>query len=181
MVDGIPVTSVPRTIFDVAALGDRRRVERAIHETEVRRLYDRLSIADLMRRYPRRPGSTLLREVLGGGTGATINDFEEDFAALLERHGLPMPRFNPDLVVRGRSLKPDCLWADEMVIVELDGRAVHGTRRAFESDRGRDRLLTVAGWTVIHVTWGQLQGEPEAVVSDLRRLLHCTRPASSTS
>jgi very-short-patch-repair endonuclease len=71
----------------------------------------------------------------------------------------------------GRFFEADCLWAEERIIVELDGRAVHGTRRAFEQDRERDRLLQSDGWRVVRVTWRQLRDDVPAVVSDLRRLL----------
>ncbi len=172
MAEGIPVTSAPRTIFDLAAVGTKGQVERALHEAEVLRRYDPLSVADLLRRYPRRPGSALLREVLEQrGAGATINDFEEDFSALLERHGLPRPRFNADLVVGDRNLKPDCLWVDERLIVELDGREAHETAEAFEQDRERDRLLLLDGWRVMRVTWRQLREREAAVSADVRRAL----------
>lgn len=179
LVDGIPVTSVARTIFDLAAVASRRRVERAMHEAEVRQLSDRLSVPDLMRRYPRRQGCRLLREAIGAdGRGFVENDFEELFAKLLERYDLPRARFNADLAIEGRFVKPDCLWPEHRLLVELDGRAVHGTKRAFESDRERDRLLTAAGWRVVRVTWRQLHDEPKAIVEDLKRTLRASRPAS---
>jgi very-short-patch-repair endonuclease len=57
------------------------------------------------------------------------------------------------------------------LVVELDGRASHGTRRAFEKDRERDRLLMAEGWRVVRVTWRQLRDDAPAVAADLRRLL----------
>jgi very-short-patch-repair endonuclease len=56
-------------------------------------------------------------------------------------------------------------------MVELDGYAVHGTRRSFEGDRERDRLLQARGWRVIRLTWRQLRDDPAAVARDLRVLL----------
>jgi hypothetical protein len=119
VVDAIPVTTVPRTIFDLAARGDRRPVERALHEAEVRHLTDRLSIPDLLERYPRHAGAPLLRELLGMGpmSGFTDNDAEAAFADLIERHGLPRPRLNADLVVDGRHFRPDCIWEGHRVVV----------------------------------------------------------------
>jgi very-short-patch-repair endonuclease len=40
-----------------------------------------------------------------------------------------------------------------------------------QRDRARDRALNVAGWRVVRVTWRQLASEPEALATDLRRLL----------
>lgn len=174
VVDGIPVTTVPRTILDLAAAVSKRQLERAFNEVEVRGLTDRLSIPDLLARYPRRRGSAVLRALLDEGAavpGVTQNDFEELFVALLDLHRLPRPRFNADLFLRGRFFSVDCLWPDEQLIVELDGRAVHRTRRAFEADRERDRLLLVEGWRVMRVTWRQLREKGGAIAADLRRAL----------
>lgn len=172
--DGIPVTTVPRTVLDLAAVVPKRRLERALNEVEVQGLTDRLSIPDLLERYPRRRGSAVLRSLLGEGAaarGVTRNDFEERFAALVDSHDLPRPRFNADLAIGGRFFEVDCLWANERLIVELDGGAVHGTARAFESDRERDRLLLVEGWRVMRVTWRQLCDQGAAIASDVRKAL----------
>jgi very-short-patch-repair endonuclease len=174
VVDGIPVTTVPRTVLDLAAVGSRRQVERALNEAEVRQLTDRLSIPDLLARYPGRRGTVVLRKLLAEGaeaSGVTRNDFEELFVPLLDSHGLPRPRFNADFAVAGRFVCVDCLWQRERLIVELDGRAAHGTREAFEADRERDRLLMVDGWRVMRVTWRQLHSQPASIASDLRKAL----------
>ncbi|HEX6688812.1 MAG TPA: DUF559 domain-containing protein [Solirubrobacterales bacterium] len=174
-VDGIPVTTVPRTILDLAAVGSRRQVERVLNEVEVQGLTDRLSIPDLLARYPRRRGSAALRELLSEAAearGATKHKLEERFVELIDSHRLPRPRFNADLAVGGRFFCVDCLWIDQRLIVELDGRAVHGTRQAFEADRERDRLLMVDGWRVMRITWRQLRNQSSAVASDLRRALN---------
>lgn len=174
VVDGISVTTVPRTVLDFAALASRRQVERVLNEVEVKGLTDRLSIPDLLARYPGRRGTAVLRDLLGEGAeagGVTRNDFEEAFVPLLESHRLPRPRFNADVAVAGRFFSADCLWQRERLIVELDSRAVHGTRKAFENDRERDRLLMVDGWRVMRVTWRQLRHQPSAIATDLRKAL----------
>jgi very-short-patch-repair endonuclease len=71
----------------------------------------------------------------------------------------------------GRFFEIDCLWQERRLAVELDGRAVHGTPLAFESDRERDRALLAAGWSTMRVTWRQLHDEPKEIASDLSRLL----------
>jgi very-short-patch-repair endonuclease len=173
-VNWIPVTSVPRTLLDLASVLTKRQLERALNEAEVLRLTDRLSLPDLLERYPRRTGSAVLRTLLREGVadrGITRSELERRFLAVLEGTGLPRPRLNARVSVRGRLFEADCLWSRQRVIVELDGRAVHGTRRAFEDDRERDRLLQAGGWRVIRITWRQLRDDAPAVVADLRRLL----------
>jgi hypothetical protein len=143
-------------------------------EAEVRELRDRVSLPMLLERYPRRRGSRWLRALLASEEpgGITRNDFEELFVAFLDEHGLPRPRLNATLALRGRFLKPDCLWRKQRLVVELDGRAVHGTEQAFESDRQRDRILLAEGWRWARVTWRQLRDEPAAVADDLRAALY---------
>src|SRR3977135_996279 len=92
---------------------------------------------------------------------------ERRFLAVLARTNLPRPRLNAHVSVRGRFFEVDCLWAEQRLIVELDGRESHGTDLAFEKDRERDRLLLVEGWRVTRVTWRQLRDEPPAVIADL--------------
>lgn len=177
MIDGVPVTTVPRTIFDLASMATMRQVERAFNEAEVRQLRDSLSIPDLLERYPGRRGAAVLRAIVGDEakfSGVTRNDFEERFAHLVDAHGLPRPRFNADIAVRGRFFEADALWTGAKLIVELDGRAAHGTKRAFETDRERDRLLQADGWRVVRVTWRQLRDGEAAIAADLRAILGST-------
>lgn len=173
VIDGIPVTSIHRTLLDLAGLLDRRRLERALNEAEVRRLTDRLSIPQLLARHPRRRGAATLRELLAEKRHVDIsrNDFEELFLALVVRSGLPRPRMNASLWIRGRFFEPDCLWREQRLMVELDGREVHATDEAFEDDRERDRILLAEGWRTARVTWRQLLHQPDEVVADLRQAL----------
>jgi very-short-patch-repair endonuclease len=171
--DGIPVTSPFRTIFDLAAVAPIREVERAWHEAEVQRLTDRVSLPLLLERYPGRRGTRKLRALLESPepVGFTRNDFEEAFLALVIAHELRRPRMNADLSVRGRFFQVDALWEAERVAVELDSRSVHGTRKRFETDRQRDRILAAEGWKTFHITWLALQQEPDEIIADLKAAL----------
>lgn len=173
VVDGIPVTAPFRTIFDLAAVLKMRDLERAWHEALVRGLTAKVSLPVLLERYPGRRGARNLWALLESKRpeGITRNDFEEAFLALIDAHGLPRPRMNADLAVRGRFFEIDALWERERVALELDSRGVHGTPKKFESDRQRDRILVAEGWRTMRVTWQQLQDEPEAIVADLRVVL----------
>lgn len=135
-----------------------------------------LSVPDLLERYPGHAGAPLLREILaiGADNGSTANDFEAIFASLIEQHRLPWPQFNVDLFLDGRHFRPDCMWEEQRVVVELDGRTVHGTRKAFDADRERDRIFVANGWRVVRVTWRQLTTSPGRLVRDLRRVLGIT-------
>jgi hypothetical protein len=150
-VRGIPVTSVPRTMFDLAGMLKEREVERAWNEMEVREYTDRLSVPHLLARYPGRKGSVLLARLANRKTlpvGITRNDLEEAFL-----------------------YEVDCLWDEERVAIELDGGGAHGTTRAFQKDRERDRILLAEGYRPARVTWDQIHETPTEVAADLRQIL----------
>lgn len=171
---GIPVTTVPRTILDLAAVERPEAVESALRQAEYRRLYDRLSVRDLLDRYPRRAGTRAVRTALARldeSAGRVESPLEERFLPFLDRHRLPRPQFNASLEVGGKRYRVDCLWPLQRQIVELDGWEAHSTRSAFHADRARDRRLRAADYGVTHLTWAQLEDEPQVIATDLRRLL----------
>jgi very-short-patch-repair endonuclease len=173
--DGIPVTTVPRTIFDLAATEDVDTVTAMLRESEHQNLWDRLSLPDLVERYPARRGVKRVRlallRVTEEPSGRKRSPLEERFAPFIRRHRLPMPRFNDWIFLGPRRYQVDCHWPGTGRIVELDGWEGHGTRSAFQGDRERDRRLAAAGYSVTRLTWNQLRDEPEAIASDLRVLL----------
>jgi very-short-patch-repair endonuclease len=171
---GIPVTTPPRTLLDLAAVLDAGQVERAMNEAEFLRLTDPTSLDDLVDRHRGRPGTRTIRELLKTHTiGATItrSELEARFLRFLDDAVLPRPRMNVSLQLEDRWIEADCVWPDQRVIAELDGHASHATTAGFERDRARDRALQAAGWRVIRITWRQLHEEPDAVARDLERLL----------
>jgi very-short-patch-repair endonuclease len=183
---GIPVTSISRTLFDLAALLPRDRVERAINEAEYQRRRDRLSLPQLVERYPRRKGVATIKAILADrarASGITRSELEHLFLSFLTARGFPAPEVNVPIVIAGRWFECDCVWRDRQVIVELDGLAAHGTAAAFERDRARDRTLHAAGWRIARITWRQLQDEPDAVAYDLSAILSAgssSAPSRST-
>lgn len=179
--DGIPVTIVPRTIFDLAADEPVDRVEHALRESERLRLHDALSLQHLLDRYPRRKGSRTVRECLRRRrelpAGVSREALEARFLVFLDRFGLPRPRLNAWITLGPHRYQVDCLWPEQRVTVELDGYETHGTWSAFQSDRNRDRRLLAAGYRGPRVTWHHLDEISEEIAADLRSLLTLTQPA----
>jgi very-short-patch-repair endonuclease len=180
---GIPVTTVPRTLLDIAAVLPRHQVERAINEAEVRRLGDPLPLAVLLARYPCRRGVAVARAILDDsriGSTITRSELEERFLAFLIDHRLPRPEVNANIRIGNRSIECDFAWPRQSLIAELDGQAFHATTATFERDRARDRALNVAGWRVVRITWLQLHVEATALAADLRRLLGLRASATAS-
>lgn len=179
VVEGIPVTTVPRTILDLAATEPFDVVKSLIREMEFKELWDSLSLWDLIERYPGRRGIRKVRLALEGLRDEPAGEFksplEERFASFLPDHRLPLPVFNDWILVGDRRFQVDCHWPGTTQIVELDGWQAHKSRSAFNQDRNRDRILTAAGYTITHITWSQLDDEPEAIASDLRVLLQAAK------
>ena len=169
--NGIEVTTVPRTLLDLASVLAPDRLERAVHEVEVLRLTDPLSIPEVMARHPRSPGIATLRGAVGSPLRITKRELEHRYRHLLIAHQIDPPRTNALVTVSTRTFEVDCLWKPQRLVVELDGRAVHDTALAFEADRERDRLLMLAGWRIARFTWRQVTECPDVVAAQTRALL----------
>jgi Protein of unknown function (DUF559) len=172
-VDGIPCTSVARTLLDLAAVVHQRVLERACDQAEVLGVLDWAAMDEVLSRARGRAGVRKLRGVLETGhVGKDIprTELEERFLRLCRRHDPPQPEVNVWMTVETEEMDVDFLWRRHRVIVETDGFHTHGTRQAFQRDRRRDQLLALAGWQVIRFTWDDVTNEPRYVTEVLRRL-----------
>jgi predicted transcriptional regulator of viral defense system len=168
--DGIPVTTAARTLLDLAAILDQHRIARAAERAEALRLASPTSLADLVDRYPRRPGTPNLKRLIDAHRivpTTTRSRLERRFLTFLDANELPRPLVNESV----DPFTPDFRWTDQRLIIELDGFETHGTRAAFERDRARDRALTAQGWRVARITKRQLDEGPNELAAELRALL----------
>ena len=167
--NGIPVTSVARTLLDLAEVVPRRRLDRALEQSERLGLFDLRVVERLMRRSRGRHGLRPLKAALRDYRlpAFTRSELERRFLDLCDRAGLPRPAAN--MFLAGQEV--DMVWSAQRLVVELDGHDSHGTRAAFERDRVRDTMLQLAGYRVLRVTDRRLEAEPAQVVGAVRRLL----------
>lgn len=173
-VDGIPVTTVARTILDLAAVDDRHRVERAMEQAEALRLADTTPLAALAARYPGRRGTAVLKAIIGKDSraaGITRSHLEDRFLRFLAERGLPPPDPNAWLHLGEDWIEGDCVWPEQRLVVELDSWQYHATKAAFRRDRARDRRLQLAGWVPIRVTAWDVEEEPDRLEAELVGLL----------
>ena len=168
--DGIPITTVARTLLDLAETVRRQQLRRAFEHAERLRLLDIRALEELCKRSRGRRGLRPLKALLAEAKGpppATRSDLEDRFLDLVREANLPLPVVNG--LVEG--FEVDMHWPERQLVVELDSRAWHGTDAAFERDRMRDTELQLAEHRVLRITHRRLEGAPESVVSDLRRAL----------
>jgi len=166
--DGIPVTSPARTLFDLAGSGHSRMVERAFARALLRDVTTRDRVAAIRARYAGRSGTALLRKLLGSGRPArTRSEAEHRFLRLVRSARLPAPQVN----VRLGPYEVDFYWPDRHLAVEIDGFTFHASRTAFERDRERDANLATRGIRVLRFTWRQLTDTRDVVLVRLAQTL----------
>ncbi len=113
VVDGIPVTTVARTLVDLGDATSRRAVETAVEQAEVLRLFDLQAIEQAIARARNRRGPALLSSLLEGQRGQTLTEsnLEEAFLAIVRRAGLPDPETNAHMTLPdGTPIRIDFLW-----------------------------------------------------------------------
>jgi very-short-patch-repair endonuclease len=166
---GIPVTTVARTLVDLTDVLGSDRVLRAIREAEFLRLLDHHALNAAVQRAHGRRRLTVLKEAIQAHTPGQIvrEELEHRFLELVREAGLPPPETNVKITARGRRYEIDCLWREQRVAVELDGRAAHARTAAFESDRRKDAALNAIGLRPLRFTWLRVTREPADVIAEL--------------
>lgn len=179
--DGIPVTTVARTLVDLTDVLGRDRILRAIREAEFLRLLDLDALtAAVKRAHGRRRLSSLRAALARHRPGQIVRDeLEHRFLELVREAGLPNPETNMKIEARGRRYEIDCLWREQRVAVELDGRAAHARTMAFEADRRKDAALNAIGLRPLRFTWYRVTKEAGEVIAELRATLDQSSAPSS--
>jgi hypothetical protein len=165
---GLAVTTVERTLIDVASMRNTMTLRSTLAEADHRNLLDPPSLTAQLR--SGQPGARALRQALATHLpelATTDSELEIQFLLLVERAGLPIPETNAYV----EDLKVDAFWPAHRLVVELDGHATHANPVANENDRARELKLRAAGYRVVRYTWEQVTRSPDEVVADLRRLL----------
>jgi very-short-patch-repair endonuclease len=164
---GVPVTNVPRTIVDLAAILPADELARAFHEAVVKHHTRPQAVEAILARRHNWPGARELRRVLWGDERVSLSKLESVFIAAVRRARLPLPMTN--VSADGRYV--DCRWPEHRLTVELDSYRYHGTRYAFEQDRQREREARSRGDEFRRYTWRDVVEDPEPMLRDLRALL----------
>ena len=165
--DGIPVTTVPRTLVDIAPKLTPEALARAAHQAAARFRTRPEHVEAILQRRPNSPGAKELRRVLRGDTPALLSQLERAFNALLGKHGLPLPQTNRNY--DGHYV--DCRWPHHHLTVELDSYAFHNTRHSWQHDRKRDREARARGDRLIRYTWEDVTQTPDETAAELQHLL----------
>jgi Transcriptional regulator, AbiEi antitoxin/Protein of unknown function (DUF559) len=167
--ENIPITTVHRTLLDLAATARDDQLERALAQAMYLQLYDQRAIDDVIGRSNGRRGTSVLRDATKQEPQITKSMWEIRMLALVRGAGLPEPITNRSLHAPDHGVcYPDFYWPAYDLIVETDGWEAHRTLAAFRSDRAKDAALTAAGYKVLRFTWDV---EDATVLRRLRALL----------
>jgi very-short-patch-repair endonuclease len=152
--EGIPITTVYRTLLDLAATARSDQLENALAQAMHLQLYDQHAIDDVIARSNGHRGTKVLAEATRQEPRITKSMWESRMLKLVRRAGLPEPICNKALHAPDHGeCKPDFYWPAYDLIVETDGWEAHRTLAAFRSDRAKDAALTAAGYKVLRFTW----------------------------
>lgn len=168
---GIPVTSVAWTLLDLAAVLRPHQLRRAVEQAEQRELFDLRAVTAALAADPGRPGSpkllALLDDMKDHGVTRTRSEVEAALLQLCLDHDLPRPQVNR----YDNAREVDFRWPRERLIVEVDGWQFHRSRRAFVTDRARDRAALATGWRVARFPATEVIDNAAGVAAELTTLL----------
>lgn len=177
LVDGIPTTTVARTVVDLAGLLAPADLEYLLDDA----ICKRVTVARIRWRFEAlthrgRAGVATLGALLAERGRRYVppqRQLEHRVLRLLKRSGVPAPVHQHPVYRDGTLLaKLDFAWPDQRVAIEADGFEVHGTsKRAFEHDRRRGNKVVLDRWLVLHVTWQRLDTDPDGFLAEVREAL----------
>ena len=174
---GIPVTTVARTLVDIAADVSEYELGKACHEAGVRHGTTPNEVEFLLACRPNCRGASKLRRIVGGDAKISLSRLESRFIELLRDEGLPLPVTNRP--AGGRRV--DCRWPEYGLTVELDSYRFHNSRHAWEQDRRRERQAFARGDDLRRYTWDDVVEAPRQMLAELHALLPCQTQVGAPS
>ncbi len=176
VVDGIAVTSLSRTLADLAAVVPRRELANALDRAERLQLLDLSRVDELLARSRGRRGAAALGAAIAAWRPRnTRSELEDRHLELVSAAGLQGPEVNVLLAGERERHEVDALWRGAALVVQLDGFAYHRTRRDRERDAAADADLELAGYRVLRLTWDDVTVRSASTARRLRRLLGASR------
>ncbi len=174
-VEGIPTTSVSRTLLDLATQISYEGLESAANEAEVLKIFDLREMEDLLGRSNGRRGIRRLRHVLEhgdiSGENQSKSDLERLFARICAQYSLPSPSINRWILLGDEYHQVDFLWRSKKVVIEVDSRRYHRTGWKLARDARRDELLPRHGYLHARIPEDLLTESPFDAVQTVTALL----------
>jgi very-short-patch-repair endonuclease len=165
IVDGIPITTVARTLLDCSTPALRVDVGKMLHEAGVQTQFDARDVWAVLARNPTHPGARRLDRALREEHPVTRSGLEDAMVALLRGARLDGWRSNRHVWAGNELLEVDFVWLDARVIVEVDSARYHSSRWRRREDAEKTAKLQAAGWIVLRFTDAEINGAPASVAA----------------
>jgi hypothetical protein len=167
---GIPITTVARTVVDMAPDSTPGELAELFHHAVVKFRVKPYHVEAVLQRRPNAKGAQTLRRVIKGDERALLSVLERGFIALLRKHNLPLP--NTNIPKDGHWV--DCRWPEYRLTVELDSYQFHSTKHAWQQDYQRERKARSRGDAYRRYIWDDVFEDTAPTIADLRELLSTT-------
>ncbi len=174
---GIPVTTAPRTIFDLCGELHPARAERALDSALARKIVtigaleaalDELAVHG-------RAGTVILRDLIAARHGSFVapeSELEARFLAMLVQHRVRQPDQQVVIADRDGPIgRVDFVWTDARLVIETDGAAYHDGLLDIRNDAERDRRLIRLGYRIRRYRWTDVVERSDVIVAELRDML----------
>jgi len=166
---GVPVTSVERTVVDLARVLPFRS---GVVVADSALFSDQTSAAKLrtvIDACERWPGVDRARQVVDFAHPLAESPFESISRVAFRDGGLPAPQLQVWIMGHGHALgRVDFLWEEHRTIAEADGAAKYADPGVARKQLRRDAELREAGFEVVHFTWRDLTTTPDQVIGSIR-------------
>ena len=164
---GIPITTVPRTLVDLAAVFPLDALARACHEAGVLHRTTPGQVKQVLARRPKSPGAAKLWLIMAGDEPVTLSKLERGFVKVVRREGLPLPITNKP----AGSKRVDCRWPEHNLTVELDSYRFHNSYYSWDQGYRREREARARGDEFRRYTWSDVFEDSTYMLSELGELL----------
>lgn len=171
--DGVPVTSIARTLADLMTGVERVRAVWALDDALRRGLGTKSDVIAVIERWRGGAGCVSARERLDEADGVAESILETAGRLVLQDRQVPLPVPQHELWAPNGTLlaRLDGAYLREKVALEFDGADPHGLPEAVFRDRWRQNGLPELGWTVLRFTWWDVMRDPDRVAETVRRTL----------
>jgi len=174
---GVPVTTVPRTVVDLARMLDLRAGVVVADSALQQKLTSRRELLAVIAACPRWRGVRTAAHVVEFADAKAESPLESLARVVFAECGLPPPELQVEIRDSGFIGRVDFLWRKFRTVAEADGAAKYEDRSRASYEFRRDARLRDAGLEVVHFTWKDITSDAAAVASSIRRAFEraCSR------
>ena len=176
----IPVTTVARTLIDIAANVDRKRLAEMFDDAAKRKLVNVTRLRRTLEELGPRHGSASVRRIIAERDGIDVprTVMESRFLEVVMKYKLPVPDLQHSVRLPGGGRAfIDFAYPDARLAIEVDGFDSHSEFADWQRDRTRQNGLIVLGWTVLRFTREDIERRPRATARMIAAMLSSLRAA----